>query len=170
MTEVGEIGCLEVSSSNEILCVSESGNEVIFKKKTKKRKRFTTRSGSAAENIENNDLENWVITPANDSGWFQIYNPASKKFLTSSKKSVKLEEKANLEKSKDKQLVLVKKVFIWCPFIEEFVTYIAHERDYKDQDLQVDMGLGRFHKLRFHFLVFFGIFGIFWHFLTKYAP
>ena len=155
MNEVGEIGCLEVSSSNEILCVSESGNEVIFKKKTKKRKRFTTRSGSAAENIENNDLENWVITTANDSGWFQIYNPASKKFLTSSKKSVKLEEKANLEKSKDKQLVLVKKVFIWCPFIEEFVTYIAHERGYKDQDLQVDMGLGMFHKLCLHFLAFF---------------
>ena len=142
MSEVGEIGCLEVSSSNEILCVSESSNEVIFKKKTKKRKRFTTRSGPAAENANNNDLENWVVTPANSSGWFQIYNPASKKFLTSSKKSVKLEEKANLEKSKDKQLVEVKKVFIWCPYIEEFVTYIAHERDYKDQDLQVDLGLG----------------------------
>ena len=93
LSEVGEIGCLEVSSSNEILCVSESSNEVIFKKKTKKRKRFTTRSG-AAENTDNNDLENWVITPANSSGWFQIYNPASKKFLTSSKKSVKLPKNA----------------------------------------------------------------------------
>ena len=148
MSEIGEIGYLEVSSSNEILCASESSNDVIFKKKTKKRKRFTTRSGPAAENIDNNNLENWVIAPANDGGWFQIYNPATKKFLTSSKKSVKLEEKANLDKSKDKQLVEVKKVFVWCPYIEEFITYIAYERGYKDQNLQVDMGLGTIHILR----------------------
>ena len=35
----------------------------------------------------------------------------------------------------------VKKVFVWCPYVEEFVTYVAYCRGYEDQDLQIDMGM-----------------------------
>ena len=136
--KVGEMGYLEVASSNEILCVTPAASKVIFKKKTKKRKRVTTTSEN--EIIDHNDPEKWVIGPANAAGWSRIYNPFSKKYLTSSKKALKIEEKANVDKSKDKQLVIQKKVFVWCPFIEEFITYVAFERKYEDQELQVDLG------------------------------
>ena len=140
------MGYLEVASSNEILCVTPAATKVIFKKKSKKRKRNTTES----EIIDPNDPEKWVIGPANAAGWFRILNPFSKKYLTSSKKALKIEEKTNIEKSKDKELVIQKKVFVWCPFIEEFITYVAFERNYEDQDLQVDLGLdggGDFFKI-----------------------
>ena len=157
MPKVGQPGYLEVG--NQILCVNDEG-EVIFKTKTKKRKRFTTRSGPSKaqnEDMDNNDADKWVLSSANSAGWFRIYHPASKKFLTSSKKRgkkgekfVKIEDKANLEKSKDKELVQMKKVFVYCPYIEEFVTHIANERNYEDQDLQIDLGLdggGDFFKI-----------------------
>ena len=145
MFKVGKAGYITEVSTGLVLSVDSKSNEVTLKRKIRKR----TRS-QANENIIS-DCQKWIQTGLQDSyGWFRIANPSSGKYLTSdSKDSVKLEDlsdpnhpKHKKDKKKDKkQLVQCKKVFVWCPYVEEFVTYIAYRRGYEEQDLQIDMGM-----------------------------
>ena len=148
MFKVGTQGYIQEVSSGQVLTVDSKSNNVTLKRKICKR----TRSQAAAENIIS-DSQKWIQTGLVDSdGWFRIANPFSGKYLTSdSKKSVKLEDlndpndpkhkKGKKGKKDKKELVQVRKVFVWCPYVEEFVTYVAYCRGYEDQDLQIDMGM-----------------------------
>ena len=122
--------------------MDDDSNEVDLNKKVRKTNRNTRASSST--NFENaaSDPQKWIIHPADEFGWFRIFHPNTGKFLTSGKDSVKVEKLASAKELKDrkKQLFTEKKVFVWCPFIEEFVTYIAYQRNYDEQDLQVDIG------------------------------
>ena len=142
MFKVGKAGYIEEVSSSHVLSIDSKNDDVTLKPKIRKRTR-----AQADENTIS-DSQKWIQTGLVDShGWFRIANPKSGKYLTShSKTSAKLEELCDpnkpSKKSKDKkQLVQVKKVFVWCPHIEEFVTYVAHCRGYEEQDLQIDMGM-----------------------------
>ena len=122
--------------------MEDDSNEVDLNKKIRKTNRNTRASSST--NFENaaSDPQKWIIHPADEFGWFRIFHPHSGKFLTSGKDSVKVEKLASAKELKDrkKQLFTEQKVFVWCPFIEEFVTYVAFQRNYEEQDLQVDIG------------------------------
>ena len=111
-------------------------------KKIRKTNRNTRASSSTNFESAASDPQKWIIHPADEFGWFRIFHPHSGKFLTSGKDSVKVEKLASAKELKDrkKQLFTEKKVFVWCPFIEELVTYVAYQRNYEEQDLQVDIG------------------------------
>ena len=142
MPKVGQPAFIEDASSNDILSVENPSNEVDLSKKIGKTNRNTRASSST--NFENaaSDPQKWIIQPADSFGWFRIFHPNTGKYLTSGKDSVKVEKLASAKELKDgkKQTVEVQKVFVWCPFIEAFVEYIAFQRNYEEQDLQVDIG------------------------------
>ena len=140
MPKVGQPGFIEDASSNNILSV-ENENEVDLSKKIGKTNRNTRAKSSTNFENSKSDPQKWIIHPADVSGWFRISHPNTGLYLTSGKKSVKIEKLASAKELKaNKHLVQVQKTFVWCPYLEEFVTYIAYQRNYEEQDLQVDLG------------------------------
>ena len=141
MPKVGQPALIEDASSNDVLSV-ENENEVDLSKKIGKTNRKTRAKSSTNFENSKSDPQKWIIHPADEFGWFRIFHPSTGKYLTSGKDSVKVEKLASAKELKDrkKQLFTEKKVFVWCPFVEEFVTYVAYQRNYEEQDLQVDIG------------------------------
>ena len=141
LPKVGTPAFIEDASSNDILSVEIPSDEVDLSKKIGKTNRNTRAKSSTKFENAANDPQKWIIHPADSFGWFRIFHPSTGKYLTSSKDCAKVEKLASAKVLKDqKQLVEVKKVFVWCPFIEEFVTYIAFQRNYQEENLQVDIG------------------------------
>ena len=140
LPKVGQPAFIEDASSNDILSV-ENENEVDLSKKIGKTNRNTRAKSSTNFENSKSDPQKWIIHPADSSGWFRISHPNTGLYLTSGKKSVKIEKLATAKELKaNKHLVQVQKTFVWCPYLEEFVTYIAYQRNYEEQDLQVDLG------------------------------
>ena len=145
LAKVGEPGI--IVASGETLTVKPSTNEVIFKKRVT-RSRSMTRSGARRQNeVDSNVGPNmWIAGHADFHGWFRIKHSATGKYLTSSSSdSVKIEDLVKFENTKTKpkkQLVQVKKTFVWCPYIEAYITFIADKRNYSyDKDMNIEFGL-----------------------------
>ena len=124
-------------------------DEIIFRPKIKSKK-HKTRSGRNRANPKNSlnysdisDKQAWIIGPADSYGWHRIIHASSKKLLTSSSSDKLTVENLKENKGKTKkQLTKCKKVFVYCPHLEAFISYIVCERDYKDDsDIKVDIGL-----------------------------
>ena len=62
-------------------------------------------------------------------------------FFHNCKIFLKSAKKGKGKKKPKKQLVKVKKVFVHCPCIEAFITFICDKRGYTDGDVEVDIGL-----------------------------
>ena len=146
LPKVGEACQIENISSGEVMCTRKGSGDIFFKKKSPKKK-FTTRSAKSKNQQISDDI--WIIHPADSEGYFRIKHARSGKFLTSldcDNVSIKLlakpsDSKAKKPKKPKKQLVKVKKTFVSVPDIEAFITFIAHERGYADEDLQIEMGI-----------------------------
>ena len=123
---------IEDINSSDILTVRDE--EVVFQPKvTRKRK---TRSINASSQT---NFHKWIKGPPDSNGFFKIIHSASGKVLTSSEDGLKIEElKGPSNKS---QLIKVKKTFVWCPKMGGFVSYVSNQRNYQNQDLQVDLSL-----------------------------
>ena len=146
LAKVGEPGL--IVTSGETLTVKPSSDEVtLVKRVTRSRSRSMTRSGARRQNeVDSNvDPNIWIVGHTDSHGWFRIKHRATGKYLTSSSSdSVKIEDLANFENTKTKpkkHLVQVKKTFVWCPFVEAYITFIAEKRNYSDVELNVEFGL-----------------------------
>lgn len=137
------------------MSVKKSSSETFLKPKPKQNKTNTVTRAAAsrlpAKNVVS-DQQKWLICPKDTYGWFRIINISTGKYLTSDTDFPKIQEKIVFDKKKDKKkLFSVKKVFIYCHLIPEFITFTAYHRNYADQDeLQCDLGLdggGGFFKI-----------------------
>ena len=139
-------GYIEEAATGHVLTVEN--DEIIFrpKIKSKKHKTRSARNSAPTNSLNNSDISDkqaWIIGPANSHGWHRIIHASSKKMLTSSSSDKFTVENLKENKGKvKKQLTKVKKVFVWCPHLEAFISYIVCERGYKsDSDIKVDIGL-----------------------------
>jgi len=85
-------------NSNSILSVE--GSEVILREKVIRKRK--TRSIASSDS----ELQKWVLTPPNSQGYFRIVHIASRKVLTSSSDSLKIEELASSKDTKDKKQLI----------------------------------------------------------------
>ena len=143
LPKVGEACQIENASSGQVLGIKNGTFQVIFKKKTPRNK-FKTRSAKTKKQQISDDV--WILYPADSSGFFRIKHAKSGKFLSSfvpDKVTVQHEMKPSDSKGKKvkKVLVKVKKTFVWVPDIEAFISFIANEREYEDEELQTEMGI-----------------------------
>ena len=149
LPKVGEACQIENVSSGEVMCTRKGSGDIFFKKKSPKKK-FTTRSAKSKNQQISDDV--WIICPADSEGFFRIKHARSGKYLTSldcdnvnikplAKPSDSSDSEGKKQKKQKKQLVKVQKTFVSVPDIEAFITFIAHERDYEDEDLQIEMGI-----------------------------
>ena len=72
LPKVGEPGWIEDFTSDKILSVKSSSNEIFLKKKPKTTNTVTRASVSSQFAKKISDPQNWVAGPANANGWFRI--------------------------------------------------------------------------------------------------
>ena len=143
LPKVGEACQIENASSGQVLCIKNGTYQVVFKKKRIKKK-FQTRSAKSKQQQISDDV--WILYPADSSGFFRIKHAKSGKFLSSfvpGKVTIEHQMKAKDTKGKKvkKVLVKVKKTFVSVPDIEAFISFIAKEREYEDEELQTELGI-----------------------------
>ena len=143
LSKVGEACQIENVSSGEVMCIRKGSQEVFFKKKTPKKK-FNTRSAKSKKQQISDDV--WICYPADSDGYFRIKHAKTGNFLTSlDSDQVNVEKLAKLVNSKGKKLkksiVKVKKTYVWVSEVEGLITFIAGERGYADEDLQIECGI-----------------------------
>ena len=143
LSKVGEACQIENISSGEVMCIRKGSQEVFFKKKSPKRK-FNTRSAKSKKQQISDDV--WICYPADSNGYFRIKHARTGKFLTSlDSDQVNVEKLAKSVNSKGKKLkkslVKVKKTYVWVSEVEALISFIANERDYADEDLQIEFGI-----------------------------
>ena len=143
LSKVGEACQIENVSSGEVMCIRKGNREVFFKKKSPKKK-FNTRSAKSKKQHISDDV--WICYPADSNGYFRIKHAQTGNFLTSlDSDQVNVEKLAKSVNSKGKKLkkrlVKVKKTYVWVSEVEALISFIANERGYADEDLQIEFGI-----------------------------
>ena len=91
-----EPGLIEKLNSSEILSVE--ADTVVLKKKF-----IRNRKTSSKFTSNESDAQKWVVSPPDSQGFFKIIHNASKKVLTSSSESLKIEDSVDFKDLNDKK-------------------------------------------------------------------